>query len=188
VNPTVNPTLARPGIALAAATTGCVALAARPPLLRAASDPVVALLVLFLGLLGAGLAWPVTASPRVTASTTRWVVLGGVAAFAIGRLLGGGQSPASPAVRVVALNTLAAVAEEAFFRRFVYDIFLPGGAPAAVVGSAALFAIVHVPVYGVWVLPLDLAAGLVLGWQRWATGSWLPPAITHVLANLLVVI
>jgi membrane protease YdiL (CAAX protease family) len=55
-------------------------------------------------------------------------------------------------------------------------------------GSAALFAIAHVTVYGWWVLPLDLAAGLVLAWQRWASGSWAVPAVTHVVANLLVVI
>jgi hypothetical protein len=38
------------------------------------------------------------------------------------------------------------------------------------------------------VLPIDLAAGLVLSWQRWASGSWRVPAVTHVLANVLVVI
>jgi membrane protease YdiL (CAAX protease family) len=83
---------------------------------------------------------------------------------------------------------LAAVAEEAFFRRFVYDALLPGGATLAVVGSALLFALAHVTVYGWWVLPIDLAAGFVLSWQRWATGSWKVPAVTHVLANLLVVL
>ena len=51
-----------------------------------------------------------------------------------------------------------------------------------------LFAAVHVTVYGLWVLPLDLAAGLLLGWQRQATGSWLVPAVTHAIANLLVVV
>ena len=91
-------------------------------------------------------------------------------------------------MRLVALSTLAAVAEEAFFRRLVYDALLPGGAAVAVVGSAVLFAVVHVTVYGAWVLPLDIAAGLVFGWQRWATGSWGASAITHVVANVLVVI
>ena len=89
---------------------------------------------------------------------------------------------------MVALVSLAAVAEEAFFRRLVYDLLLPSGAAAAVLGSAALFAVVHVSVYGFWVLPIDVGAGLLLSWQRWATGSWAAPAVTHVLANLLVVI
>jgi membrane protease YdiL (CAAX protease family) len=184
----VNHTLTRPHLALVAATIGCAALAVRPPLLRATQDPVVVLVLVFAALLGVALGWPVAASASSGASTTRWVVVGGVTAFAVGRLVGGGQAPGPLAMRVIALNTLAAVAEEAFFRRFLYDVFLPGGALVAVVASAALFAVVHVPVYGVWVLPLDLAAGLLLGWQRWATGSWLPPAITHVVANLLVVI
>jgi len=57
-----------------------------------------------------------------------------------------------------------------------------------VVGSALLFSVVHVSIYGLWVLPLDIAAGLVLGWQRAVTGSWRASAITHVVANLLVVL
>ena len=112
----------------------------------------------------------------------------GVAAFVLGRLVGGGHAPQPLALRVVALGSLAAVAEEVFFRHFVYDTLLPGGAALAVVGSAVLFALVHVTVYGWWVLPIDLAAGLVLSWQRWTTGSWKVPAVTHVLANLLVVL
>ena len=60
---------------------------------------------------------------------------------------------------------------------------------ALVVGLGIVaFALVHLTVYGAWVLPIDLAAGLVLGWQRWATGSWRAPAVTHAFANLLVVI
>ena len=104
------------------------------------------------------------------------------------RLMGGGHAPQPLALRVVALGSLAAVAEEAFFRRFVYDALLAGGAALAVGGSALLFAVVHVTVYGWWVLPIDVAAGLVLSWQRWTTGSWKVPALTHVLANLLVVL
>jgi membrane protease YdiL (CAAX protease family) len=57
-----------------------------------------------------------------------------------------------------------------------------------VVGSAVCFAAVHVTVWGVAVLPLDLAAGLILGWQRAATGRWSVPAITHVAANVLAVL
>ena len=50
------------------------------------------------------------------------------------------------------LNTLAAVAEEAFFRRLVYGALLrAAGAAWAVTGSAVLFAVVHVTIYGTWV-------------------------------------
>lgn len=128
------------------------------------------------------------ALPVVTVLTVLTVLTLGVAAFLLGRALGGGHAPQPLALKVVALGTLAAVAEEAFFRHFVYDALLPGGAALAVVGSALLFAVVHVTVYGWWVLPIDVAAGLVLSWQRWASGSWKVPAVTHVLANLLVVL
>jgi membrane protease YdiL (CAAX protease family) len=83
---------------------------------------------------------------------------------------------------------LAAVAEEAFFRRFAYGVLEGWGRAGAIVGSAILFAAVHLTIYGAWVLPLDLGAGLVLGWQRWASGRWSVPALTHVVANVLVVV
>ena len=49
-------------------------------------------------------------------------------------------------------------------------------AAVVVVGSALLFAAVHVPLYGVAALPVDLGAGLLLSWQRWASGTWTVPA------------
>ena len=174
---------------LSAVVAGSVALVARPPLLRAAPDATALLVTLFVLLLAVGALLPLASTPApVAARTWTGVFALGIAAFAVGRLLGGGEAPAVFTAKLVALNTLAAVAEEAFFRRLVFDVFRPGGDVSAVVGSALLFAIVHVPVYGLWVLPIDLAAGLVLSWQRWATGTWTVPAATHVVANLLVVI
>jgi membrane protease YdiL (CAAX protease family) len=83
-------------------------------------------------------------------------------------------------------SSIAAVAEEAFFRRFLYGVLTRCGASVAILGSAVAFATVHVPLYGIEALPIDLGAGLVLGWQRWATGGWSAPAVTHVAANLLI--
>jgi CAAX prenyl protease-like protein len=51
-----------------------------------------------------------------------------------------------------------------------------------------LFALVHVPVYGISALPVDLGAGALFGWQRAVSGSWSAPAATHVFANLMAVI
>jgi membrane protease YdiL (CAAX protease family) len=143
------------------------------------------LVALFSVLLAVGLAWPVAPERRGPIAGALAV---GIAAFALGRLIGGGHAPAPPTLRVIAASTLAAVAEEAFFRRFLWAVLRPGGVLLAGLGSASLFAVAHVTVYGWWVLPLDLAAGLVLAWQRWASGSWAVPAVTHVVANLLVVI
>ena len=58
----------------------------------------------------------------------------------------------------------------------------------AVIGSAVLFAAIHVPLYGIAVLPVDLGAGLMLSWQRWATGTWTVPAATHAAANVLATV
>jgi membrane protease YdiL (CAAX protease family) len=178
----------RHATAVVLVAVGAAALAARPELLQHTDNTVRLLVVLFGALLIVGLAWPVAPDRPATTMSTVTVVAIGIGAFALGRVLGGGESPAPAYTRMLVLNLLAAVAEEAFFRRFVYSALRDGGAAVAVFGSAALFAVVHVTVYGFWVLPLDLAAGLLLSWQRWATGSWRAPAITHVVANLLVVL
>jgi len=86
------------------------------------------------------------------------------------------------------LAVLAAVAEEALFRRAAYGVLEPAG-PAVAIGITALaFALIHIPLYGVAAFPVDLGAGLVFGWQRWATGTWTASAGTHAAANLLAVI
>lgn len=169
--------------------SGCAALMARPLLAHLAVDQTAALLFLFALLLGVGAYWPVhrTLAPRRVLSPTVAVSVG-VAAFLVGRLAAGAHSAGPFTARFVLLNAFAAVAEEAFFRRLVFAVLEPYGAAYAVAGSALLFAVVHVTVYGPWVLPVDLAAGLVFGWQRSATGSWAPPAVTHVVANVLAVL
>ena len=35
---------------------------------------------------------------------------------------------------------------------------------------------------------VDLGAGLVFGWQRWASGDWRVAAATHALANLAALV
>jgi membrane protease YdiL (CAAX protease family) len=81
----------------------------------------------------------------------------------------------------------AAVAEEALFRRVLYDRLLRFGLVVAVVGSAGVFALVHLPAYGLAAMPVDLGAALLLSWQRYASGRWTVPAVTHAVANLLAV-
>jgi membrane protease YdiL (CAAX protease family) len=85
----------------------------------------------------------------------------------------------------VAVIVTAAVAEEAFFRRLAFGWLSRWGTLAAILLTSVAFAAVHVPAYGVAAIPVDLAAGLLFGWQRWATGSWIVPAVTHATANLL---
>ena len=179
--------VAAPRAALLMGAAGCAALTARPLLLSGGGHPLSVLAALFGVLLAVSVAWPgAGATPPVVPAAGVLVV--GVAAFGVGRLLSSGAARPAPMGLALVLNTLAAISEEAFFRRLVYGTLLRGGAAVAVVGSAVTFAAVHVTVYGAWVLPLDLSAGLVFGWQRWASGSWRVPAFTHVVANLLVVL
>jgi membrane protease YdiL (CAAX protease family) len=181
--------VAAPRAAVLVAAAGCAALTARPLLLGiAGAGPAPVLVTLFLVLLTVSVGWPGTGPAHRGARTVPVLALG-IGAFAVGRLLAAGSpSPVTATAFILGLNTLAAVAEEAFFRRLVYGALLTGGPVLAVGGSAILFAAVHVTVYGLWVLPLDLAAGLLLGWQRHVTGSWIVPAATHSAANLLVVL
>jgi membrane protease YdiL (CAAX protease family) len=193
VLPAPRPAVAAPRAAVIAMAAGCAALTARPLILDVVGGrPAAVVTVLFGSLLAVSVLWPgrTSGSARATSFRAALPVLAiGVGAFAVGRALLSGSPPPAPATAfVVALNTLAAVAEEAFFRRLVYGALLAAGPVAALVGSAALFAAVHVTIYGFWVLPLDFAAGLLFGWQRQVTGSWAVPALTHAAANVLVVL
>jgi membrane protease YdiL (CAAX protease family) len=85
------------------------------------------------------------------------------------------------------LVLLAAVAEEALFRRLLYGRLEQFGQLVAVLGTAVLFALIHLPAYGLAAMPVDLGAALLLSWQRYASGCWTVPAVTHAVANLLAV-
>lgn len=157
---------------------GCAALAARPVGSFGALAVTGAVGIM-------GVLVPVRNHGEGARSVSRWVaaVSLGITAFAVARFM---SPPAVGPVWLPALttNVLAAVAEEGFFRRLVYAELSRWGPAVAVLGAAAVFAVVHVPAYGVGVVPIDLAAGILLGWQRWATGGWSAPAVTHVAANL----
>jgi membrane protease YdiL (CAAX protease family) len=100
---------------------------------------------------------------------------------------GGAVSAGGPvSAAAAALTCLAAISEEAFFRRFLYEQLSRFGTAAAVAGPALLFAAIHIPAYGLPAFPLDLGAGLLFGWQRWASGTWTVSAGTHLVANLEV--
>ena len=192
-------------VGAALAVAGAAALLARPWLASATAHPTAALVILFVVLGVVGAWWPLPAAAPAASGATRvgglslpdrtppWATTAAVAAvglgaFAAGRLLAGGRAAAPALATYLVLNGLAAVAEEAFFRRLLYGLLAPYGPAIAIVGSAAAFAVVHVTVWGAWALPLDLAAGLLLSWQRWASGRWSVPAATHVAANVLAVI
>jgi sodium transport system permease protein len=98
-----------------------------------------------------------------------------------------------PGAVVLALGVVPAVLEELFFRGYLFSALLKGaGRPwAAVVSSAALFALFHLVLGGVLaverLLP-SLLMGLVLGWLCWRSGSVLPGMVLHALHNGVLVL
>lgn len=132
----------------------------------------------------AGLMVPVPQVRRAGLAVCAATLVAGAAVFAAVRW--GWAMPQIPFTAWAAgASVIAAVAQEAFFRRALYGRLEVLGPATAVVVTAVAFALVHVPVYGWGVLPVDVAAGLVFGWQRWASGTWTVPAVTHAFANLI---
>lgn len=84
-----------------------------------------------------------------------------------------------------AVVLVVVIAEEIFLRGTLYDAVEDvAGAVLAIVVGAVAFALLHVPMYGWHVVPLDLAVGLVLGGLRQATGTPAAPAVTHFGADM----
>lgn len=79
--------------------------------------------------------------------------------------------------------TVVAFSEEVFLRGTLFDA-LPSPRVAVVV-SALLFGLLHVPMYGWQAVPLDVAVGLVLGGLRLEAGTPSAPGIAHVGADLV---
>lgn len=105
---------------------------------------------------------------------------------AVHRLLGSGldvgleQFP-----RWAVVVTMVAVAEELLLRGALFEtVSRAHGDAAAILLAAAAFALLHVPIYGWSVLPLDIAVGVALGVLRVLAGSVTAPAIAHVTADL----
>jgi membrane protease YdiL (CAAX protease family) len=111
----------------------------------------------------------------------------GLLAVVVAGMVGGPVAERPVGMAAVLLAVVAAVSEEALFRGLLYGRLERFGPLVAVLGSAGVFALVHLPGYGVAAMPVDLGAALLLSWQRYACGRWTVPAVTHVVANLLAV-
>jgi membrane protease YdiL (CAAX protease family) len=81
--------------------------------------------------------------------------------------------------------TAVAVAEEVVLRGVLFSaVERAAGVRAALAVTTIVFALVHVPLYGVGALPLDLAVGLWLGGLRLVSGGVAAPATAHAAADL----
>lgn len=92
---------------------------------------------------------------------------------------------AAPFVPWVAVTTLVATGEELVLRGVLWRwTAAAGGDLVALLATSLLFALIHVPVYGPTVVPLDLGVGLLFGGLRLWSGGPAAPAAAHVLADL----
>jgi membrane protease YdiL (CAAX protease family) len=85
----------------------------------------------------------------------------------------------------LAVTALVASAEELVLRGALWrGVAAALGEPSALAVTSVAFALIHLPVYGQAVLPVDLAAGLFLGGLRLVSRGTTAPAAAHVLADV----
>jgi hypothetical protein len=90
---------------------------------------------------------------------------------------------------VAAIGLMPALCEETLFRGLVLPSFLRGGPAAGLLGSAGLFALIHIdavassPVF--YRLPFAFVVGLGLGTLRLITGSLVPSIVAHAALNTI---
>ena len=112
-------------------------------------------------------------------------IVGIGAAIAGAQLVPGLGRPAADFAPWVAITILVASVEEALLRGRLFDAIRgSGGVLAAVAITTIAFALMHVPLYGWHVVPLDLAVGLAFAGLRLAIGSVVAPAAAHSTADL----
>ena len=178
--------IARPAVILGGLTAG-VALRWLATIQGAAS-PVAIGLFFGLGLLGVGLLGGWRMKPEHRSSIAAGVAGGAVLvalAVATRSTQLSGLAPATPFLPWAAVTVLVASAEEIVLRGAVFETVESDlGTIAAVLVTSIVFALMHVPLYGWQVVPLDLGVGFWLAGLRLATGGIVAPAIAHTIADL----
>jgi membrane protease YdiL (CAAX protease family) len=133
----------------------------------------------------------VASSARFTVPSTGAIavgVVGGLALVVVPLLIHPlrpvGLRP-EPFAAWLAVTLLVATAEEALLRGAMFDALREaGGLALAVPVSTVAFALMHVPLYGWAVVPLDVGAGLLLCGLRVAGRSVAAPVVAHAVADL----
>ena len=99
--------------------------------------------------------------------------------------LGGIVAPTDGYARWALFVVIVAVAEEALLRGSLFRaIEQRAGIAAAIAITSVAFGLLHAPVYGWGVVPLDIAVGVWLGTLRAVTGTVAAPAVAHAVADL----
>ena len=93
--------------------------------------------------------------------------------------------PAAPFAAWAVVTVVVAAAEEGILRGVLFDrLRLAGGTTLAIAVTTVAFVLLHVPLYGWHVVPLDVAVGLGFAGLRLSTRTVLAPALAHAVADL----
>ena len=93
--------------------------------------------------------------------------------------------PAAPLLPWAGITVLVATGEEVLLRGILLDrLERVGGIALAILLTSVVFALMHVPLYGWHVVPLDLAVGLGLAGLAITTRSLIAPVAAHTVADL----
>jgi membrane protease YdiL (CAAX protease family) len=112
-------------------------------------------------------------------------VLIGLALLARAGGTGPSLAPAAAFAPWAIVTIIVATGEELILRGALFTALeRSGGVVVAVAVTSVAFALMHVPLYGWHVVPLDLGVGIFLGGLRLAGGGSTGPAIAHAVADL----
>ena len=178
----VRPAWISLGLALVVAGRWAATVAEAPPLLVGTVFGIALALVAWVG--GARVALPRPAA----------LVIGlAGAALLVGLAMGASQLAGQPLQLVpktqfapwALITIVVASAEELVLRGVLFDSLRHAtDLTIAVIVTSAAFALMHVPLYGWHVVPLDLGVGVFLAGLRLTSGSVAAPAIAHIVADL----
>ena len=178
----VRPAWISLGLALVVAGRWAATVAEAPPLLVGTVFGIALALVAWVG--GARVALPRPAA----------LVIGlAGAAVLVGLAMGASQLAGQPLQLVpktqfapwALITIVVASAEELVLRGVLFDSLRHAtDLTIAVIVTSAAFALMHVPLYGWHVVPLDLGVGVFLAGLRLASGSVAAPATAHIVADL----
>ena len=170
------------GLALVVAGRWAATVAEAPPLLVGTVFGIALALVAWVG--GARVALPRPAA----------LIIGlAGAALLVGLAMGASQLAGQPLQLVpktqfapwALITIVVASAEELVLRGVLFDSLRHAtDLTIAVIVTSAAFALMHVPLYGWHVVPLDLGVGVFLAGLRLTSGSVAAPAIAHIVADL----
>ncbi len=95
-------------------------------------------------------------------------------------------APASAFLPWASITILVATAEELVLRGALFvAVRRQAGVAAAIALTSVAFALIHVPLYGWHVVPLDLGVGIWLGGLRLVGRGVAAPAVAHIVADLV---